>query len=268
MENLIQENRETYHYKFFLHAFPIMEKIVKENNLDYDMKYIKNNVRISTSWTHGARSVKVMGSTTVSTVSEKFYTEITISPNYNSDKDYFGTLIHEFVHAICFTKNHVNHEQKTFGKLARLFCLEGKLPNCGYSEKMWELFDIDKFMKLNGQYKDVHAKIITHHKVNEDGFIIDDDGNLILDENGKPQKPKSSAKPKQTTRLLLAQCKKHEYKIRLSKKCALLGLPKCPICNEQLRLDEKSLKALMSDKIQSQKEKIFSDFETFLNEVN
>jgi transcription initiation factor IIE alpha subunit len=67
--------------------------------------------------------------------------------------------------------------------------------------------------------------------------------------------------------LLLAECKEHEYKIRLSKKCAMIGLPKCPKCNEVLRLDEKSLKAMMSDKIQLQKEKIFSDFQSFLNEV-
>ena len=251
MKQLIKENRESYHYKFFEWAFPIMKKINDENKLGYDMEYIKNNVRISTSWAYRSKK-NVMGTTMESIGSAKNYTEITISPNYNSSKDYFGTMIHEFVHAICFTLNHMGHG-KHFGILARLFFLDGKLTQCGYSAEMWELFEIDKFMKINGKYKEIHARIMTHYKTNDDGNIIDDDGNEILDENGNPQKPKSSGKPKQTTRLLLAQCEKHEYKIRLSKKCAMVGLPNCPKCNEELRLDEKSLKALMSDLIDKDK---------------
>jgi len=254
MMKLIKENRESYHYKFFEWAYPIMDKIVKDNKLGYDMDYIKENVRISTSWAYRSKK-NVMGTTMQSQGSAKNFTEITVSPNYNSNKDYFGTMIHEFVHAICFTLNHTKHDQKHFGTLARLFCLEGKLTQCGYSAEMWELFNIDEFMKINGAYKDIHARVMTHYKTNDEGNIIDDEGNEILDENGNPQKPKSSGKPKQTTRLLLAECKEHEYKIRLSKKCAMIGLPKCPICNEVLRLDEKSLKAMMSDTIKNEVQK-------------
>ena len=236
---LITENRESYHYKFFEWTYPIMEKINSENKLDYDMDYIKNNVRISTSWARGTRSTNVMGTTTVARVSAKNYTEITISPNYNSNKDYFGTMIHEFVHAICFTKNHVGHQQGTFGKLARLFFLEGKLTQCGYSQELWDLFTIDEFIKINGSYEDYHAKMITHYKTNKEGNIIDEDGNEILDDNGKPIKPKSSAKPKQSTRLLKAECKEHGYSVRLSKKCVLIGLPLCPICKNNMILEVK-----------------------------
>tara|TARA_R110002020_G_scaffold94852_1_gene227910 strand:+ start:1280 stop:2053 length:774 start_codon:yes stop_codon:yes gene_type:complete len=251
MKQLIKENRESYHYKFFEWSYPIMKKINDENKLGYDMEYIKNNVRISTSWSYRSKK-NVMGTTMESQGSAKNYTEITISPNYNSDEDYFGTMVHEFVHAICFTLNHCGHDKKHFGKLARLFFLIGKLTQCGYSIEMWQLFKIDEFMKINGAYKDIHARIMTHYETNDEGNIIDEDGNEILDENGNPQKPKSSGKPKQTTRLLLAECKEHEYKIRLSKKCAMIGLPNCPICNEVLRLDEKSLKAMMSDTIKSE----------------
>jgi len=35
----------------------------------------------------------------------------------------------------------------------------------------------------------------------------------------------------------------------------MIGLPKCPKCNEVLRLDEKSLKAMMSDTIKNEVKK-------------
>lgn len=239
MKQLINDNRESYHYKFFEWVRPGIEKIILDNDLPYKVDYIKDNVRISTSWTKGTKSNRIMGSTTVSEVSEKNFTEITISPNYNSDFDYFGTLVHELVHAYCFTNNERGHDKKTFGKLARLLKLKGKLTECGSSEEMYQLFNIDEFLKINGSYSKKHAKVF-NCTVNKDGFMIDEDGNLILDEDGNPKKPKTSAKPKQKARLIKVLCKEHNYIARTSmKNITDMGCPLCPICKEEMQIEVK-----------------------------
>ena len=239
MQTLIKDNRESYHYKFFDWVRPGIEKIILDNKLPYDINYIKDNVRISTSWTKGAKSNRIMGSTTVSEVSEKNYTEITISPNYNSDFDYFGTLIHELVHAYCFTNDERGHNKNTFGRLARLLKLKGKLSECGASDEMYELFNINKFIELHGSYHERHAKMY-NFKVNKDGFIVDENGNLILDEDGNPKKPKTSAKPKQSARLIKVMCKEHNYIARTSmKNIKDMGCPLCPICKNQMEVEVK-----------------------------
>ena len=58
-------------------------------------------------------------------------------------------------------------------------------------------------------------------------------------ECGKVHKTRCPSGPKQTARMLKAHCEPCNWIIRITRKCAAMGLPKCPVCSKDITLERK-----------------------------
>lgn len=154
-------NRETYLNNFIdTFALNLFEK------KGYDLKSIRDNIKVSNSLTGRKTWIGVHYSPSVS---EGGYNEIFISPMIFESKQVLGTLIHELVHAMVGNENGHNH---VFKRCAVAVGLTGKMTATTNSE--WLDEQLEKWIAEHGEYP--------HKKMNLEG------------------------KKKQTTRLLKYVC--------------------------------------------------------------
>ena len=141
-------NRETYLNNFIdTFALNLFEK------KGYDLKSIRDNIKVSNSLTGRKTWIGVHYSPSVS---EGGYNEIFISPMIFESKQVLGTLIHELVHAMVGNENGHNH---VFKRCATAVGLEGKMTATTESE--WLKRELEKWIAENGDYP--------HKKMNLEG---------------------------------------------------------------------------------------------------
>lgn len=162
---------------------------------------IPDKTKVSCGWTIGNRK-KVAGEMWVPTASKGGFIEIFISPVHDAE-DVAGpngaleTLVHECIHAAIYPerghKTPFKHAMKAIG-------LEGPAKATSAGTELCEYF------------KELAARLGPYP-------------HSALELSMRDVK-------KQTTRLLKVGCEKHEYIIRVTRKCMDIGAPLCPICKK------------------------------------
>lgn len=165
----------------------------------FDAGYpVPENVRVSIGWASSGKRSKAIGECWSSIASDDGHFEIFISPKLGEAQEVLATLIHELVHAAVGLEAKHN---APFRKAALAVGLTGKMTATVAGDALQATFAA--WVAKVGDYPAAAL-------------------------NGG-----SSAKPKQSTRMLKVECG-CGYTLRGARKWLAQGLPDCPLCREPM----------------------------------